>query len=272
MAIETGKNKPFIVANVREIVHECIVGENISFGKMVELFNEVAERFYASCTPDVKGIVFYEHKNVPDTLFYQREEHTWVDIKTGEGEVDVLLKDYMTVAPVDLVVKVIKQMQDTIDYNVTTNINLIKNLAAKSSAVNPTPSTDEWVDVRERILLTEENIMTLRRVEREDFRPLEFRKQEPGERQGRHFQYWSNWIHEDYKIHLCPSYKTEWIDEKTPVTSKEIDFWYIWYCEGNRSLPLMDIRKNKLLYVDQLQDIMKCIIGKEIILPAPPKH
>lgn len=86
MNIETGKNKPFIVANVREILEKEFDETGVVSSRMVELFNEVAERFYASCTPDVKGIVFYEHKNVPDTLFYQREEHTWVDIKTVEQE------------------------------------------------------------------------------------------------------------------------------------------------------------------------------------------
>jgi len=39
------KNKPFIVANVRDII-ELWEREEISFSKMVEMFNDVAEKFY----------------------------------------------------------------------------------------------------------------------------------------------------------------------------------------------------------------------------------
>ena len=48
----TGKNKPFIVANVRDILDKYELPENdvegISFSRMVELFNEVAENFYSN--------------------------------------------------------------------------------------------------------------------------------------------------------------------------------------------------------------------------------
>lgn len=47
--------KPFIVANVREITDKWL-REEISFSKMVELFNEIAEKHQALqlLQPDVK--------------------------------------------------------------------------------------------------------------------------------------------------------------------------------------------------------------------------
>ena len=39
------KNKPFIVANVRDIL-DLYDKEEISFSKMVEMMNDVAEKFY----------------------------------------------------------------------------------------------------------------------------------------------------------------------------------------------------------------------------------
>jgi hypothetical protein len=39
------KNKPFIVANVRDIL-DLYDKEEISFSKMVEMLNDVAEKFY----------------------------------------------------------------------------------------------------------------------------------------------------------------------------------------------------------------------------------
>lgn len=93
--VETGKNKPFIVANVREILDG-----DFSFSRQVELFNEVAERFYASCITDGKG--------------YSREQ-----IKQAGDDGGIEDKD------IDML---ISQLPDL-----------------------PTPSTDEWVDVRERL-------------------------------------------------------------------------------------------------------------------------
>ena len=56
-----GEKKPFIVANVREILDYWNNGEGCTFSKMVEMFNEVADKFYnkkqnpQSCQTDVSG-------------------------------------------------------------------------------------------------------------------------------------------------------------------------------------------------------------------------
>ena len=46
-------SKPFIVANVREVLDQYD-REEISFSKMVEMLNEIAEKFY---NPEKKRII-----------------------------------------------------------------------------------------------------------------------------------------------------------------------------------------------------------------------
>ena len=41
-----GEKKPFIVANVRDIIDYWNNGEGCTFSRMVEMFNEVADKFY----------------------------------------------------------------------------------------------------------------------------------------------------------------------------------------------------------------------------------
>lgn len=55
--IEPAPKKPFIVANVREIFEQMSSdGEDgISFTRGVELFNEVAAKFYLKQTPVITG-------------------------------------------------------------------------------------------------------------------------------------------------------------------------------------------------------------------------
>lgn len=46
-----GKNKPFITANVKEILNQYLTNNNekgISFSRLIELLNEVAEKYYTS--------------------------------------------------------------------------------------------------------------------------------------------------------------------------------------------------------------------------------
>lgn len=126
-------------------------------------------------------------------------------------------------------------------------------------------TTGEYLKDIEGVPLTEEIIMRLRRKEREDFEPIEFSRREPGERQIE-FQYWSNWINEDYKLHLCPSYDTNWIDGK-PQKSNEVKFWFCWLCDGNRFVSLKNIRgDNTLKYVHQLQNIIHLLTGCDLVL------
>ena len=59
--VQPGEKKPFIVANVREILDYWNNGEGCTFSRMVEMFNEVADKFYnkkqnpQSCQTDVSG-------------------------------------------------------------------------------------------------------------------------------------------------------------------------------------------------------------------------
>lgn len=132
-------------------------------------------------------------------------------------------------------------------------------------------STVEWLDLSldemppgaEPIPLTEENILKLRVIERRDFHPLLFSVQPPRERQSQN-HYWSGWVNEDYKLQLSPNYKIEWRDERTPYRSAEIDFWFIWYCDATRLLPLMNIRQHKLRYLHQLQNLYFALTNKEL--------
>lgn len=44
--VQPGEKKPFIVANVRDILDYWNNGEGCTFSRMVEMFNEVADKFY----------------------------------------------------------------------------------------------------------------------------------------------------------------------------------------------------------------------------------
>jgi len=112
MNIETGKNKPFIVANVREILDG-----DFTFSRQVELFNQVAERFYASRTPDGKGYSRVGENEIEEAA-----------INAGYPQSD---KSQFTTTPWG-------------QHNIFIE-------GAKWALSLPTPSTDEWVDVRERL-------------------------------------------------------------------------------------------------------------------------
>lgn len=53
--VESGKNKPFIVANVRELTDKYNDDE-ISFSRMVEMLNEIAAKYYSKQTIIIKPI------------------------------------------------------------------------------------------------------------------------------------------------------------------------------------------------------------------------
>lgn len=117
----------------------------------------------------------------------------------------------------------------------------------------------------EPVPLTEENIVKLRRNQSEDFQPIEFAMCPPGEREIDN-NFWSGWINEDYKIRLCPSYDTDWINDK-PVMSKNIKFWFCWLYSGNRFVSLKEIRgKNIVCYVHQLQNLFYQLSGYDLVL------
>lgn len=116
------------------------------------------------------------------------------------------------------------------------------------------------------ILLTEEMMLKIRRKEREDFNPLEFRQTPPGQRQVEN-NYWSSWINDDYRLHLSPSYGSDWIDGK-PVRQSVPQFWFCWYqSQGQWFLPIKNIRgENQLRFVHQLQNLFYALSGKELFL------
>lgn len=118
------------------------------------------------------------------------------------------------------------------------------------------------------IPLTEDIMVRFRVVEREDFKPLAFAKREPGERQI-DFQYWSNFIDDDYKLHLCPSYGVDWMDN-IPVKNIIPKFWFCWYHGGNWFLPIKPIRgASQLRYVHQLQNLYYSLTNMELTLSDP---
>lgn len=55
-SLETGKHKPFIVANIREIIDLYFKDEpEISFSRMVEMLNEIAAKYYSEQPPPMQG-------------------------------------------------------------------------------------------------------------------------------------------------------------------------------------------------------------------------
>lgn len=118
----------------------------------------------------------------------------------------------------------------------------------------------------EPVPLTEENILKLRRKQSDDFQPLEFSKVPPGERQVEN-NFWSNWINDDYRLHLSPSYGYDWIDGKA-TKSKNIEFWFCWYnSQGQWFLSVKNIRgENQLKYVHQLQNLFYQLSGYDLVL------
>jgi hypothetical protein len=118
----------------------------------------------------------------------------------------------------------------------------------------------------EPILLTEENILKLRRNQSDDFQPIEFSKTPPGERQVEN-NFWSNWINDDYRFHLSPSYGYDWINDKA-VKSDKIEFWFCWYSsQGQWFLSVKNIRgENQLKYVHQLQNLFYQLSGYDLVL------
>jgi len=78
-AIETGKNKPFIVANVREILDG-----DFTFSRMVELFNEVAERFYASGVTDEIKNEWSEMQRLYDWIMDENREPSLTFFTSGQ--------------------------------------------------------------------------------------------------------------------------------------------------------------------------------------------
>jgi hypothetical protein len=125
---------------------------------------------------------------------------------------------------------------------------------------------DIWEETKEYepIPLTEEIMVRFRRHVKDDFQPLEFDKRPPGERQVEN-NFWSSWINEDYKLHLSPSYDTEWINGK-PVKSDKCKFWFAWYSGMSWFLPVKDIRENTLVYVHQLQNLFHQLSGCDLVL------
>lgn len=88
-----GKHKPFIVANIREIF-DAMYQEKISFSKGVELFNEVAEKYYSEKIIDFG--VFLENMELLDkvTVHAPDGSHTGLFYKT----IEQLYKDYKTLS------------------------------------------------------------------------------------------------------------------------------------------------------------------------------
>lgn len=126
---------------------------------------------------------------------------------------------------------------------------------------------DIWEETKEYepVLLTEEIMVRFRRNIKDDFQPIEFDKRPPGERQNEN-NFWSSWIDEDYKLHLSPSYNTDWIDGK-PVKSNEANFWFCWYSGSAWFLSVKHIRgKNRLQFVHQLQNLFYSLTGYDLVL------
>lgn len=118
----------------------------------------------------------------------------------------------------------------------------------------------------EPIPLTEENILKLRYVQREDFAPLCFAKHPPGERQIEN-NFWSTWIHEDYRLHLSPSYDYEIVKGERIKSTPAPKFWFCWYSATQWFLPIVPIRgEHQLRYIHQLQNLWHTLTGQELII------
>ena len=127
---------------------------------------------------------------------------------------------------------------------------------------------DIWEQTKEYqpIPLTEEIMLNFRRNQSPDFQPVEFQKVPPGERLFEN-SFWSNWVNDDYRFHLSPSYGYDWINDKA-VKSNKTKFWFCWYnSQGQWFLPIKNIRgENRLQYVHQLQNLFYQLSGFDLVL------
>lgn len=127
---------------------------------------------------------------------------------------------------------------------------------------------DIWEETKEYepVALTEDIMLKFRRNQSKDFQPIEFSKVPPGERQVEN-NFWSNWINDDYRFHLSPSYGYDWINGKA-VKSDKIEFWFCWYnSKGQWFLSVKNIRgENQLKYVHQLQNLFYQLSGYDLVL------
>lgn len=127
---------------------------------------------------------------------------------------------------------------------------------------------DIWEQTKEYqpIPLTEEIMLKFRRNQSPDFQPIEFQKVPPGERQIEN-NFWSNWVNDDYRFHLSPSYRYDWINDKA-VKSNKTEFWFCWYnSQGQWFLSIKNIRgENRLQYVHQLQNLFYQLSGFDLVL------
>ena len=127
---------------------------------------------------------------------------------------------------------------------------------------------DVWEETKEYepVPLTEDIMLKFRRNQSKDFHPIEFSKVPPGERQVEN-NFWSNWINDDYRFHLSPSYGYDWINGKA-AKSNEIEFWFCWYnSRGQWFLSVKNIRgENQLKYVHQLQNLFYQLSGYDLVL------
>jgi len=118
--------------------------------------------------------------------------------------------------------------------------------------------------IKSGVLLTEDIMKRFKRIEDDGNKRLEFRCNPPHGRILEN-QYWSSWIDGntcDYKLHLEPSYRKEFMGEGL-IKNKLPDFWYCWYYScGEWFLPIQRIRQLK--YVHQLQNLFFVLTGNEL--------
>lgn len=110
--------------------------------------------------------------------------------------------------------------------------------------------------IREPVILTEDIMRKVRRIESDDIKPLEFRVDPPGERQIEN-NYWSAWIDKsvcERRFHMQPSYGHTWIDNN-PVKNNTPEWWFLWYCGDNGWF--ISILFKEFKYVHQLQNLYK---------------
>ena len=115
------------------------------------------------------------------------------------------------------------------------------------------PTVDELI--REPVLLTEDIMSKIKRIQSHDFKPSEFRVEPPKERQIEN-NYWSGFLNTstcEAKLHFSPSYRYD----RYKMKLKAPDFWFCWLQSWTNGwfLPIQEI--DQLKYVHQLQNMYK---------------
>jgi hypothetical protein len=110
------------------------------------------------------------------------------------------------------------------------------------------------------VLLTEENILLIRWIIRDDFHPLLFQNPAPPKPGQFETHYYSRLINENFRIEMSPHYNVHLNRPK----ETQPDFWHCWINGNGMFITIQPF--GGLKYLHQLQNFFYAIFHQEIFL------